>query len=177
MANRKKTFEDKNESSPQKIPGGPETPSSMDDSASDEERLKQDASYIIIPDVTDIPGQEHITNAGPLGEMADTTASSDDEEGIQNEKDLLDDDVEIIMGTEADVTKDDLELLNGFDEPIVDETDSEGEKLNEANEEDDLDVPGAEADDEEESVGEEDEENNFYSLGSADNDNITEGTP
>ncbi|RFM35570.1 hypothetical protein [Chitinophaga silvisoli] len=32
-------------------------------------------------------------------------------------------------------------------------------------EDDDLDIPGAELDDEEESIGEEDEENNYYSLG------------
>lgn len=36
----------------------------------------------------------------------------------------------------------------------------------------DLDVPGAELDDAMENVGNEDEENNYYSLGSDDNDNL-----
>ncbi|HLN52159.1 MAG TPA: hypothetical protein VK212_00530 [Lentimicrobium sp.] len=36
----------------------------------------------------------------------------------------------------------------------------------------DLDIPGAEEDDQMESVGSEDEENNYYSLGSDDNDSL-----
>lgn len=36
---------------------------------------------------------------------------------------------------------------------------------------DDLDVPGAELDDEQEDIGSEDEENNFYSIGDDDDDN------
>lgn len=39
---------------------------------------------------------------------------------------------------------------------------------------DDLDVPGAELDDEEESVGSEDEENNYYSLGGDDHNDLDE---
>ncbi|HSB93443.1 MAG TPA: hypothetical protein VLC28_10010 [Flavitalea sp.] len=49
------------------------------DSKRDEERLKPDEATIDLPDVTDIPGQEHVT-VPPLGEMGDTTASSADEE-------------------------------------------------------------------------------------------------
>lgn len=37
-----------------------------------------------------------------------------------------------------------------------------------------LDVPGAEADDENEAIGEEDEENNYYSLGGDDHENLEE---
>lgn len=49
----------------------------------------------------------------------------------------------------------------------LDNTDLEGEKLNEAEDVSgkDLDVPGAEEDDADEEIGEEDEENNEYSLG------------
>jgi len=189
--------EDRNEREP-RITDGPETPSSMDDSASDIERLKQDTSYIMLPDVSDIPGQENITGVGPLGEMADTTISSDDEEGVQNGKDLLeenDDDLEIVMGTEADVTKEDLLLLGdpdqdmdmGDDELIskegLDDTDFDGDPLNEAAADadttgDDLDVPEADEDNPaNDALGQGDEENNYYSLGSDDNDNVTEGTP
>lgn len=41
---------------------------------------------------------------------------------------------------------------------------------NRRDEEDDLDVPGSEFDDEQEEIGSEDEENNFYSL--SDNDDL-----
>jgi hypothetical protein len=39
---------------------------------------------------------------------------------------------------------------------------------------DDLDVPGAELDDSNEEIGEEDEENNYYSLGGDNHDNLEE---
>jgi len=39
---------------------------------------------------------------------------------------------------------------------------------------DDLDIPGAELDDEEEEIGSEDEENNYYSLGGDNHDNLEE---
>jgi hypothetical protein len=38
----------------------------------------------------------------------------------------------------------------------------------------DLDVPGAELDDEQENIGSEDEENNYYSLGGDDHENLEE---
>ncbi len=39
---------------------------------------------------------------------------------------------------------------------------------------DDLDVPGSELDDEQENIGEEDEENNYYSLGGDDHEDLEE---
>ena len=39
---------------------------------------------------------------------------------------------------------------------------------------DDLDVPGSEIDDEQEAIGNEDEENNFYSLGGDNHNNLEE---
>lgn len=39
---------------------------------------------------------------------------------------------------------------------------------------DDLDVPGAELDDADEAIGEEDEENNYYSLGGDDHNDLEE---
>ena len=39
---------------------------------------------------------------------------------------------------------------------------------------DDLDVPGSELDDEEEAIGSEDEENNYYSLGGDDHNHLDE---
>src|SRR5687767_7542215 len=111
------------------------------------EKLAQDESYMELPEMKDIPGQEHIHNAGVPGEMADTTISSDDEEGIRDGKDLLsgeDEEVEIVMGTEADVTKEDLALLgdpdadNDMDDDELvlntklDDIDDEGDPLNES---------------------------------------------
>src|SRR3954467_1494221 len=43
-----------------------------------------------------------------------------------------------------------------------------------AKEGDDLDVPGAELDDADEAIGEEDEENNYYSLGGDDHQDLEE---
>ena len=42
---------------------------------------------------------------------------------------------------------------------------------------DDLDVSGAEADDAEEAIGSEDEENNYYSIGGDNHDNLAENDP
>jgi len=41
---------------------------------------------------------------------------------------------------------------------------------------DDLDVPGSELDDNQEEIGSEDEENNYYSLGGEDHENLDEDT-
>ncbi|MDB5230526.1 MAG: hypothetical protein JWN76_1331 [Chitinophagaceae bacterium] len=49
------------------------------DSPQDEKRMQPEETSIDMPEVRDIPGQEHIHPA-PLGELADTTISSDDEE-------------------------------------------------------------------------------------------------
>src|SRR5437773_10222874 len=52
----------------------------LQDSADDAAHLQNEETTIDIPDVKDIPGQEfiHLPN---MNEFADTTASSDDEEG------------------------------------------------------------------------------------------------
>jgi hypothetical protein len=132
---------------------------------------------IDMPEVKDIPGQEHV-RPPRMREMEDTTASSAGEEGegilddLNKEEDLLD-----IDQTESNVTRTEKRLLKEADRPVsgetkdvkkamVDKTDGE-EKLNEEGDTfdmgEDLDVPGSELDDEDEEVGEEDEENNSYS--------------
>ena len=58
------------------------SPLDLPDSLHDEERMQPEEVTINLPDVSDIPGQEHIRPM-PLGELADTTASSDDEEGTR----------------------------------------------------------------------------------------------
>ena len=70
------------------------------------------------------------------------------------------DELKLRMGNEADVNEDDLQILNATNSEI-------GTPQNILNEDMDLDldVPGSELDDEAENIGEEDEENNYYSLG------------
>ncbi len=71
----------------------------LTDSASDRERLKPEVTTIELPDVSDIPGQEHI-HVPPVGELADTTISSDDEEDILNGDSLdMDDPAEDVDDT------------------------------------------------------------------------------
>ena len=52
----------------------------LPDSPRDKEKLKNEETTIDLPDVKDIPGQEHIHPPNPR-EYADTTISSSDEEG------------------------------------------------------------------------------------------------
>jgi len=160
----------------------------LEDSPQDEQKMQREEIIMDLPDVSDIPGQEHI-HVPPLGALADTTASSDDEEG----KGILDDEEDV--DNDADVTDEEIRDLDNaanvtpgeedadaLRRAALDSTDEDGEPLNEGSfgEETsgaDLDVPGAELDDDNEDIGAEDEENNTYSRGGVDNDNMTEGTP
>ncbi|MDP3446306.1 MAG: hypothetical protein Q8T08_25900 [Ignavibacteria bacterium] len=51
---------------------------------------------------------------------------------------------------------------------------SRREELDDVFNENDLDIPGAELDDEQEDIGNEDEENNYYSLGGDDHNDLDE---
>ena len=88
-----------------------------------------------------------------------------------------------LRGSEADVTADDIKMLEAAAQNMntidsvnlqhagLDNTDDDGDPINETGSymEDmtgeGLDVPGSEGDDGNENIGEEDEENNYYSLG------------
>jgi hypothetical protein len=195
--------------------------SDLPDSDRDKAKLQPDEATLDLPDVKDIPGQEFV-HALNLNEMADTTISSDDEEGVglfddetdntsgrvatdaelseddliiddeddlnkllddeEEDDELEDDDIDVIddhVSDDSDVTEEEKKLLQQTEDVDsqdnenlylgeLDDTDFDGEKLNEDSDDisgDDLDVPGAEADDPNEDIGEEDEENNEYSLG------------
>lgn len=148
------------------------------DPPQDEAKMQEEEATLDLPEVKDIPGQEHI-HVPRMGEYADTTISSDDEEGAT----VLDDpqDEDIIADKESNVSAEEAALLQeaadhtpGLEEErlratALDSTDEEGEPLNEkgfsnAYSGADLDVPGSEADDVNERIGEEDEENNAYSV-------------
>lgn len=92
------------------------------------------------------------------------------------------------LDLDADVTPEDREMLTAafqnrdMDDPNeeevqIDEVDNDGDPLNELSGDyghtgADLDVPGSAADDANENIGEEDEENNYYSLGGDKEDNL-----
>ncbi|RXK80536.1 hypothetical protein [Filimonas effusa] len=143
------------------------------DSEKDQKKMEPEMSYLDLPEVKDIPGQENVRPA-PLGGIGDMTASSADEEGkrvLDREEDELD---------ETDVTEEERELLRETAESgagsedldvrraRLDNTDDDGDPLNESEGHPlsgrDLDVPGSDDDDDMEDIGEEDEENNAYSI-------------
>lgn len=139
---------------------------------------KKDKNTIDLPEVSDIPGQEHI-RAPRLGELADSTASSADEEG----DDILehgDEDNDLRLDRRSNVSSQEKAMLGSIDRRrdesedaslrtgLLDSTDEDGTPLNEksfGNERnddlsaDDLDVPRESEDD-----IDEDEENEDYSL-------------
>ena len=154
----------------------------LPDPVKDKKHLKSEDIDLDLPDTKDIPGQEDIT-VPPLGELADTTISSDDEEGSG----ILDDaeeENEIADQFNSNVTKDERKTLadaaekidstdqEALEKAIPDQYDEDGEPLNEkaALSGNDLDIPGSELDDDNEEIGEEDEENNSYSLDDEDED-------
>ena len=167
------------------------TPNDLPDSEQDRKKLEPEETTIDLPDVSDIPGQENVT-VPKMGEMADTTISSADEEGdeIFEEED---DEVDFRMGTRADVSADERKALADDDymptrdednlrNARMDNVDFQGEQLNERSfgEEKsgrDLDIPGNTDETRTDAMGQGDEENKHYSLGSDDNDNVVEGTP
>lgn len=173
-----------------RLEGRSSAPGDLPDSKRDREALENEETFIDLPDVKDIPGQEFV-HTPPAGTLGDTTIASDDEEG-RGVFDL-DDSEDFTAGTEGDVSRGERKALEQTDylptrdednlvRGRMDNADFQNEPLNERSfgevrTASDLDVPGSENDDPNERIGEEDEENNDYSLGSADNDNVTEGTP
>lgn len=124
---------------------------------------------------------------------------SDDIRDEQRSPTAVDADMEtdlgIEMGTEADVTPEERKLLDDdmyypsqdedrLRQARLDDTDFDGEKLNEesfgagqAESGDDLDIDMVASDAVSEETGQGDEENQYWSLGGGEKDNIVEGTP
>lgn len=159
-----------------------DTLSSNIDSAKDREEMKQEPVVINLPDVEDIPGQENFI---PMDRdlSANITVASADEEGddiLENEDDLINEnsgsnvsemEKRDLRKAANDMPGDDRELRKA----ALQSTDDDGTPLNEGSFDkdisaDDLDVPGASLDDANEKIGEEDEENNEYSLGGDNHD-------
>lgn len=128
-----------------------------------------------MPEVTDIPGQEHI-KPPRLKEMMDTTISSADEEGEGILDDLNKEADDAIVDNNSNVSKLEKKILSLSDRQVNAESEDldklaldkidDHEDVEQGDPSDmgeDLDVPGSELDDEDEDIGEEDEENNSYS--------------
>jgi hypothetical protein len=109
---------------------------------------------------------EYITRSGKYSDPATVQ-----EESITPDN-IVEDELKIVPGTDADVTSDDLRILESTDGMTP--TSRLEELDQEKNEESDLDIPGADLDDKDEVVGEEDEENNYYSLGGDRHENLEE---
>ena len=157
----------------------------LQDNPQDKAKMEAETAVIDLPDVKDIPGQEFIHTA-PMGEMADTTIASDDEEGVGIFEDEEDEQItnnisNVSRQEKKDLQQADENMPTKDDQSIVaasmDNEDSDGEPLNQEGfgadvSGGDLDISGADADDANEEIGEEDEENNVYSASDENNDNV-----
>ena len=168
----------------------------LPDNEHDIARMQPEEVILDLPDVNEIPGQEHI-HVPRMKEMQDVTIASDDEEGVgifgddEDEEDDFDEPLES-TGGDGDVSRMEQGLLaksadaSGFDEDDeimaisgLDDTDEDGDLLNEGSFDtdasgSDLDTSGTDEDDDLENIGEEDEENNLYSLGGDNKESLDE---
>lgn len=141
----------------EEFPGYPHYPAKEDimSPSSDMERVQVDVENLTPSGKYVNPKEEkNIMSNQPV---SNTDAASED------------DDLSIVSGTEADVTRDDLLVLGGS---RYSENDLHATRNSVSGE--DLDVPGAELDNANEEIGEEDEENNYYSLGGDRHENLEE---
>ena len=137
----------------------PSKPADLPDSMDDRDKLAPEESTMDLPDVKDIPGQEHI-RPPKLRSFIDTTNASDGEEGkgivgLNDEKDISDS--TDISDEENDLLEQSVNSMSSPDDinqrrAMLDDRDNEGELLNEREDVSgrDLDVPGSEDDDENE---------------------------
>jgi hypothetical protein len=149
MDSKKEVENSKDERTDQDFPGYPHYPAKEDimDQRTDSHRVDVD--------VENLPANRNTT-----GVSQRFSTGQNRERAEEPRQPGENDDLHLRMGTEADVTDDDLTVLNSTDAEI-------GLPQNVSNEDldPDLDVPGSDLDDENERIGEEDEENNYYSLG------------
>lgn len=133
----------------QDFPGYPHYPAKEDimDQRTDSKRVDLDVDNLS-------------TASNATGVSQRYAAGSEQRERGDRSADNTGEDLGIEMGTEADVTDDDLAVLNSTDAEIGHPQNVSNEDLNT-----DMDIPGSELDDASEEIGEEDEENNYYSLG------------
>jgi hypothetical protein len=152
MDSKREVEQSNDQKTDQDFPGYPHYPAKEDmmDKRSGSEKADLDVENL---------ASGRTQNAGNQRSMAGQDRQRADQ-AMTPQPGLGDDDLSIKMGTDADVDDDDLEVLNATNDEI-------GTPQNVSNEdlESELDIPGSELDDANEAIGEEDEENNYYSLG------------
>ncbi len=152
MANKSKSPDHEN------FPGYPHYPANEDImNAGDIERVSLDVENLsrsrnaVDPPPDKFTGKRETENITPSlvdDDAADISDEADDPETV-----------------ESNLTEDDLIALGEDDSSLPKNLTLDG---------DDLDIPGAEEDDVNEEIGEEDEENNYYSLGGDAHENLEE---
>jgi hypothetical protein len=116
-------------------------------SSTDEKKLQPDEATLNLPEVKDIPGQEHV-KPPPLGELADTTISSDDEEG----KTVLDEDI-LFENRESNAFSEEQKIIDQNKElspaeagkvrdAAMDDIENEGDPLNDTEYDEDKEIGG-----------------------------------
>lgn len=162
-------------------------PNDIPDNDRDRRELESEEVIMELPDVKDIPGQEFV-QVPQMGELADVTIASDDEEGV-NVIGLNDDDGDAeseTSGAGGDISRDERMALaddtympthdtDNLRRARMDNADFEGEALNEGGfgdvaSESELDVPGTTDSLAADGIRGNDEENANYSYGSDDNE-------
>jgi hypothetical protein len=160
------------------------------------QRLAQDDNFNVMNEKSEKKRNDELLNEEFVGAADQSRQATPGAAVTMGDKGIEDqDDLGIVMGTDADVTDEDLVLLgekeqdmDGGDDEMyakagLDDTDLEGEPLNEAATDmsstgEDLDLPDETPNDpRRDAMGQGDEENDYYSLGSDNNDEVTEGTP
>ena len=160
MDSKKEVEKSPDEKTDQDFPGYPHYPAKEDimDQRTDMHRVDMD--------VENFAGSKN--KSGVSQRFLDTDKSGNSNTSRDSRDEESEDELGIKEGTEADVTEDDLAILNGTNAEIGTPQNVSEEDL------DDLDVPGAELDDKNEMIGEEDEENNYYSLGGERHEDLEE---
>ncbi len=188
MANERTSTGRENDPTVNRLEQQSSVPNDLPDSPRDRAELRSEETTIALPDVKDIPGQEFVQVPG-LGEMADTTISSADEEGegidgLDDDNENEDDNTE--RTTAYDVRPDEREALrdttymptkdeDNLRQARMDNVDFDGEELNEKSfgegqslTGNDLDTGEIYEDANADTIAGSDEENKDYSLDDTD---------
>lgn len=154
-----------------------------------DQQSKDFPGYPTYPASDDITNQADKTDYGTLNtqDINSATGEATEQRATEVPKAL---NANEAIDPETDVTPEDIEMLSAadqhrdIDDPEIeaaklDTTDEDGDPLNEGSGTygetgADLDVPGSELDDRDENNGSEDEENNYYSLGGDNHENLEE---
>jgi hypothetical protein len=147
----------KNNDQEQEFPGYPHYPAK-------EDILNQPDAERVDVDVENLSRSNTQTSSALPDKSIKTPQANEERPAVG---DMDDDDISRASQTDADVTADDLVALGEADADF-------GRREQLQVDGDDLDVPGAEDDDPNEEIGEEDEENNYYSLGGDAHENLEE---